>query len=525
MRRMKIVTQEEMRALEQRAVGAGVPMDTLMENAGLAVARWIAGHLGFLHTRRILVLVGPGNNGSDGLVAARHLSRLGAAVTCYICIGRPAEDPKRGIAVDHGVKFVEAREDPSFTKLRRLAGETHVVLDAILGIGRARAIIPPISDEIAAINEAAHASRPLFVALDLQSGLNADTGEFDPMGIQSSIVLTLGAPKLGLFLRPLVDPYSSVVVLDIGIPAGADNGLRVELISMQSAAALLPDRPLASNKGTYGRVLVVGGSKNYVGAASLAARAAARAGAGIVTLAAPRSVAEIVAAGVAECTYVPLVESEPGAPDPEVAGRQIIQATERTSAMLIGPGLGQTPYIGPMLRRLMSGPLPEMPIVLDADGLNALSKMRDWWENLRRPGVITPHPGELARLLDTTVAEVQADRLGMARAAAARFGYVVILKGACTIVANPDGRARVSPFANPGLATGGTGDVLAGIVVGLLAQRMTPFDAATLAVYVHALAGHAARARFGEVAMTATDVLGELPDALRTLEVSKLSSV
>lgn len=522
---MKIVTQEEMRALEQRAVDAGVPLDTLMENAGLAVARWIASRLGFLHTRRVLVLVGPGNNGSDGLVAARHLSRLGASVTCYVCIGRPADDPKRKLAVAHGVQWIEAGEDEGFRKLRRLAGEAHVVLDAILGIGRARAIIPPISDEIAAVLEASRASRPLFVALDLQSGLNADSGEFDPSGIQSSVVLTLGAPKLGLFLRPLVDPYSSVVVLDIGIPPGADDGLRVDLMSRADAAALLPERPLASNKGTYGRAMVVGGSKSYVGAASLAARAAGKAGAGIVTLAAPRSVAEIVSAGLAECTYVPLVESEPGAPDPEVAGRQIIQAAERISAMLIGPGLGQTPYIGPMLRRLMTGPLPEMPIVLDADGLNALSKMRDWWVQFRRPGVLTPHPGELARLLDTTIAEIQSDRLAVARAAAAKFGYVVILKGACTIVASPDGRARISPFANPGLASGGTGDVLAGVVVGLLAQRMTPFDAATLAVYAHGMAGHAARDRFGEMAMTATNVLEELPAALQALESAKLPSV
>lgn len=522
---MKIVTQEEMRALEQRAVDAGTSLDSLMENAGLAVARWVARRLGFLHSRRILVLVGPGNNGSDGLVAARHLARLGASVTCYVCIGRPAIDPKRGLALEHGVRFVEAREDPGFRVLRRAASEAHVVVDAILGIGRTRAIIPPISDEIAAVRAASAVTRPLFIALDLQSGLNADTGEFDPYGIESSVVLTLGAPKLGLFLRPLVDPFTSLVVLDIGIPPGAGDDLRVELISHRLAASLMPERPLASNKGTYGRAMVVGGSKTYVGAASLAARAASRSGVGIVTLAAPRSVAEIVATGLAECTYVPLVESEPGAPDPEVAGGQVIQAAERMTALLIGPGLGQTPYIGPLLRRLLTGPLPEMPIVLDADGLNAVARIQGWWEQLRRQGVLTPHPGELARLLDMSIAEIQADRLGAARTAAARFGFVVVLKGACTIVAHPDGRARISPFANPGLATGGTGDVLAGVVVGLLAQRLSPFDAATLAVYVHGMAGHGARLRFGETAMTATNVMDELPDALRSLEDAKLPSV
>jgi NAD(P)H-hydrate epimerase len=311
-----------------------------------------------------------------------------------------------------------------------------------------------------------------------------------------------------------------VITLDIGIPQGADRAIRVEEITRELAASLLPPRPLASNKGTYGRSLIVGGSKNFVGAAYLATAAAAASGTGIATLAAPRSVAEIIASRLAEATYVPLVESEPGAPDPEVAGRQILQACERVTAMLIGPGLGQTPYIGPMLRRLLAGPLPDIPIVFDADGLNALAKMRGWWEQLRRPAVITPHPGEMSRLLETTVEEVQKDRLAVARAAASKFGCVVILKGACTVVANPDGRARISPWANAGMATGGTGDVLAGVVVSLLSQGVGPFDAATLAVYAHGLAGDLSRRRLGESAMVAGDVLADLPLAIRELEAA-----
>jgi NAD(P)H-hydrate epimerase len=515
---VKIVTQEEMRALEQAAVQAGVPLDTLMENAGLEVARWIAARLGYLQTRRVLVLVGPGNNGGDGLCAARHLSRWGANVVCYLCVARPEHDPKRELAARDGVTFVDALRDAGFSRLKSIASESHVILDAILGTGRARALVPPVSDEIQTVVDAAGETRPLVVALDIQTGLNADSGEFDPGGLPADVVLTLGAPKLGLYLRPLVNPAERVVVLDIGIPAGADRATRVEAITEAMASSALRPRPVASNKGTYGRALVVGGSKTYIGAAYLAAAAAGASGAGIVTLAAPRSVTEIVASRLAEATYVPLVESEPGAPDPEVAARQIIQACERASALLIGPGLGQTPYIGPMLRRLLAGPLPDIPLVFDADGLNALARMPAWWEPLRRLAVITPHPGEMARLMDTTVEAVQKDRLGTARAAAARFGCVAILKGACTVVAHPDGRARISPWANAGLATGGTGDVLAGVVVSLLAQGAPPFDAATFAVYAHGLAGQLARARTGDAAMVAGDVLADLPEAVRRLE-------
>jgi NAD(P)H-hydrate epimerase len=518
---MKIVTQEEMRALEEAAVQAGTSLDTLMENAGLAIARWVADRLGYLHSRRILTLVGPGNNGGDGLCAARHLSRWGANVTCYLCMSRPQTDPKRALAEQAGVAFVDAARDPGFARLKSLAAGSHLILDAILGTGRARALIPPVSDEIRVVideTRRVRPTRPFVVAVDIQTGLNADTGEFDPNGLPAEVVLTLGAPKLGLYLRPLVNPAEHVVTVDIGIPDGADRAVRVDAITEAMAASVLRPRPITSNKGTYGRALVVGGSKMYIGAAYLATAAAAASGAGIVSLAAPRSVTETVAARLAEATYVPLVESEPGAPDPEVAGRQIIQACDRATALLVGPGLGQTPYIGPMLRRLLAGPLPDIPLVFDADGLNALARMPSWWEPLRRLAVITPHPGEMARLLDTTVEAVQNDRLGTARAAAARFGCVAILKGACTVVAHPDGRARINPWANAGLATGGTGDVLAGVVVSLLAQGAPPFDAATFAVYAHGLAGHIARARTGDAAMVAGDVLASLPEAVRRLE-------
>ncbi|MBI4305878.1 MAG: NAD(P)H-hydrate dehydratase [Chloroflexi bacterium] len=519
---MKIVTQEEMRALENRSVEAGVPTDALMENAGLAVAQWIARRLGGrLLTRRILVLVGPGNNGGDGLVAARHLSRWGANVTCYICISRPDPDPMGRLATEAGARFVLANDDPGFTELERMARSSHVILDAILGIGRARSLIPPVSDEIRVVRWAAEETRSLVVSLDVQTGLDADTGELDPNGLRGDVVLTLGAPKIGLYLRPIVDPSRNVVVLDIGVPPGLDGDVQTELITGNLASSFLPDRPISSNKGTYGRAMIVGGSKNYVGAAYLAAAAAGRAGAGIVTLAAPRSIAEIISARLAEATYLPLVESEPGAPDPEVAGKQILQSCERVTAMLIGPGLGQTPYIGPMLRRLIQGPLPQIPLVLDADGLNALARIDGWWNQMKRPGILTPHPGEMARLLDSTVSDVQKDRLETARAAAKKFGYVVILKGACTIIANPDGRARVSPWANAALARGGTGDVLAGAVAGFLAQGLATFDAATLAVYAHGLAGEFVRERVGATSASAGDVLAEMPRAIHQLESTK----
>ena len=271
---VKIVSVRQMREIEQASVRAGVSLDDLMENAGLAIAEALRDRLPSPGSGPALVLVGPGNNGGDGLVAARHLAARGVAVTAYLFLARASEDEKRDLAVDAGVEIVHAFEDADRSKLAAAAAEAGVIVDAVLGTGRARPIEPPLSELFAVIREHAHAQ---IVAVDLPTGMATDTGHMDPNGLEASEILVLGRPKIGLFLEPTGAPWR---FLDIGIPDGLDTRISTELMTSDSMAGIMPARPARSNKGTYGRALIVAGSESYVGAAYLAAAAAGRAGAG-----------------------------------------------------------------------------------------------------------------------------------------------------------------------------------------------------------------------------------------------------
>lgn len=517
---MELVTAEQMRTLEQAAVANGVSLDALMENAGLAVAEAVRAGLESLQGPRVLVLVGPGNNGGDGLVAARHLSSWGVKVTAYIVSARPDPDAKMATAVDAGVAVVEAASDEDLSRLRELSRDAHVVLDAILGTGRARPIAALLAEQLDTVRKAVGTGEGQVVAIDLPTGIDCDTGEADPHTLPADRVLMLGRPKAGPFLRPMVEPLHAIETLDIGLPDGVQSGSTAELVSRELAASLLPHRPIASNKGTFGRAFLVAGSSNFVGAAYLAAAAAGRVGTGLVTLATPSAVYSLVAGRLADATYVPLPESEPGELDAGWASSETLPVLGQATAALIGPGLGQAPTVRAFLHRLLLEGEPLPPSVLDADCLNYLATVDRWWRQVGAPAVLTPHPGEMARLTNTSVADVQADRLGGAIDAAERWGKVVVLKGACTVIAHPEGRARISPFANSGLATAGTGDVLAGAIVGLMAQRLDPFDAATLGVYLQGLAGEMARDALGAAGMVASDVLERLPAATMALDAA-----
>jgi NAD(P)H-hydrate epimerase len=395
-----------------------------------------------------------------------------------------------------------------------------VILDAVIGTGRARPIEMPLQAMLRTVRQAVDdlvsegRRAPEVLALDLPTGMNADTGHMDPSGLAPDLILTLGRPKVGLFVTPSATTWRT---LDIGIPDGLDANLPIELMTEELIAGLMPDRSARSNKGTYGRALIVAGSESYVGAAYLACAAAGRSGAGLVTLATPDSVFPLIAGRLAECTYLPLVERTRGELDSGFAAVQVTSAAQQATAMLIGPGLGQAPQTVEFAQAVVLDRREGPRLVLDADCLNALRDVEDWPSRVRGPSVLTPHPGELARLLNVTVPDIEHDRLQAALTAADRWNHVVALKGACTVIAHPDGRARISRWVNPGLATGGTGDVLAGMVAAFLAQGLSPFDAASVGVHVHGMAGEAARERLGEVAMVAGDLLEDLPGAFREL--------
>ncbi len=507
---MKAVTTAQMRQIEQASVEAGVSLDTLMENAGLAVADNVSRQLGDTWGRRVVILIGPGNNGGDGLVAARHLARRGAHVRAFICLPRKGPDPKRGPAEEAGARVEDALDDTGMAELDSAAGRADVIIDAVLGTGQSRAIEPPLADSLAA---ARNSGTPV-VAIDVPTGIRSDTGDLDPRGLPANRTLMLGLPKLGPVVRPLDPGCGELDVLDIGIPPGLDTDIGTEWMTASMARPMLPARPGDSHKGSYGSAFIVAGAPTYLGAPLLTARAATRAGAGLVFLASPESVYRIIGGRVEEAIYTPLPETAPGALDVADAVRIATESASRATALMAGPGLGQAPDTAEFLRAFLFNANESVPAVLDADALNILSGTHRWWDRMACPAMLTPHPGEMSRLLDISTADVQKDRLGTALRAAEKFGRVVILKGAATLIAAPDGRVRISPWVNPGLAKGGTGDVLAGLLAGLLAQRPDElFDVASLAVYLHGLAGDIARRNIGEVGMTAGDVADALPAA------------
>ncbi|HLF03817.1 MAG TPA: NAD(P)H-hydrate dehydratase [Dehalococcoidia bacterium] len=521
---MKIVTAAQMSSLERAAQRRGVSLDGLMEQAGLAVAQAARRELGQVAGARVLALIGPGNNGADGLVAARHLARWGAQVTAYIVTRRPDPDPKQALARQYGVEVAWAAQDPGLAGLdRMLAPNCRLVIDAVLGTGRSRPLDGVVREVLARL-EAMRSmpQRPLVLALDLPSGLNADTGQVDPACPTADLTMALGFPKVGLLTFPGASRVGRLEVADIGLPPGLEeeDEIALELLTDSWASRSLPARPLNSHKGTFGHVLAVAGSRNYVGAACLACQAAVRAGAGLVTLAAPESVDAIAAGKLTEVIHLPLPEDQEGRIHPDAAPL-IRDQISRYTTLLVGCGLGWSKGTTQFIDRLLLADPPlTLPTVVDADGLNNLARLPDWWRRLGGPTVLTPHPGEMATLTRLPTLEVQQDRVAVARQWAARWNVVVALKGAHTAVAEPGGLVRLAPFANPGLASGGTGDVLTGVIAALLAQGMIAHDAASLGVYLHGLAAEAVGRRLGDTGAIASDLLEELPRTIHRLRLS-----
>lgn len=528
---LKVVTAAQMTALEQAAAAQGLSTDTLMEQAGLAVAQALRRRLGGVAGVPILVLAGPGNNGADGLVAARHLRRWGAAVTAYLVAGlpsRPKPDNKLAAKLEstrrYAVTILSPSADPDLAQLDALLRRSRLVIDAVLGTGNSRPLtgtVKEIMQRVSAIREQSPpTARPLLAALDLPSGLNPDTGAVDAATPAADLTLALALPKLGLLAFPGAAQVGELQILDIGLPAGlGETDLSIELLTADWADSCLPPRPLDSHKGTFGHALIIAGSRNYVGAAVLAAAAAARAGAGLVTLAAPKSVYPLAAAHLAEIIHLPLPETAAGQVHPDAAA--IIRAgLSRYTGIAVGSGLGQSAATTEFIERLLlTPPVPNLPTVIDADGLNNLAQIPDWPQRIAAPLILTPHPGEMATLTGLTTAAIQQDRVSIARRYAAQWGAVVVLKGAHTALAepsrlHPDGLVRISPFANPALATGGTGDVLTGIIAGILAQGLNPFAAAGCGVYRHGQAAARLTAAPGRSGLLASDLVNALPNVI-----------
>ena len=533
----KVVTVQEMREIEKAADAGGLTYDRMMENAGRAVAEAVLERIGAPGGKRIAILVGSGNNGGDGLVAAHYLAEAGAQVSAYIAGGRPQKDANLARLQTHGSLIANAADDQRHRVLHNLMMTSDVLIDALLGTGFRLPLREAAQEVLAAASKSlATRSRPLFVVgLDCPSGMDCDTGAIAAEALEADLTVTLAAAKVGQFRFPGAAAVGELVVADIGI-----SEKQVELASIQTELAdprtlrlWLPPRPADAHKGTFGRALVVAGSVNFPGAAALAGMGAYRVGAGLVTLAAPSPVQAVVAPQIPEATWV-LLPHEVGAISAEAV--EILKGELGASqALLLGPGFGQDPSTGAFITRLLgvgegsprthigfvrsesrrgeSASLP--PCVVDADGLKLLSKVDLWPSRLPRPTILTPHPGEMAMMTGMSKDEIQADRLAAARHWAAEWGHVVVLKGAFTVVASPEGMATIIPIASPALARAGTGDVLAGAIAGLLAQGVAPYGAAVLAAYLHGRAGVLAGEAHGTTAsVLASEVADMLPEAL-----------
>ncbi len=561
---VKLITIEQTRLIESQADASGFSYAQMMDNAGYATARYAMHMLkDTLQKPRITILVGGGNNGGDGLVAGKYLAESGDMDVRFYLLKRldEAYDPYH-VILSTGLFMAYSEDDRDGRVLRHMVASTDLVIDALLGIGGRSALEGDLGRIIRLTRQAIrerqievanppiiHVTNPTFLphqhpprilAVDCPSGVNCDTGDAEVGVLSADATITFIAPKIGLVKYPAANYVGELVIAPIGIPTtlpamqvGVD-----ELVTGQMVKAMLPARPSESNKGTFGKTLIVGGSAQYVGAMYLSALGAYRAGAGIVTIATPPPTIATLAGNLPEATWLPLSHQDGMISSGAVS--TIFSKIGTYESLLIGPGLGQSPIteqfvtsfftdegvylespnisgVNPLIRHLLgreANRLNAPNLVIDADALNILAKRDKWWELLPPYTIITPHPGEMARLCDISTSEVQANRWELALQKAKKWQVIILLKGAHTTIATPEGNLYVLPFKNDALATAGTGDILAGLIAGLLAGGATPLHATIIGGYVHGLAGEIAYARHGDGrSVIATDILAYIPQA------------
>ena len=509
---MKLVTASEMRELDRRAIqDLGIPSLVLMENAGRTTYRILRREFP-APPGEVAVVAGRGNNGGDGFVVARYLANAGLPVVVFLLGPRDQVGGDARVNCEilgHlGVEVVEVLTDADLNPVVHRLAKAGLIVDALLGTG----LNSPVQGLMAALIERLNHLRTPVLAVDIPTGLSADTGEVLGVALKATVTVTYGWPKLGQILPPGRDYVGRLWQVDISIPPDLARDVPLELAAAPDLRVLLPPRPFGSHKGAFGHLLVLAGSEGKTGAAAMSAAAALRAGAGLVTLGIPASLNDILAVKLTEAMTLPLPEAPGARALGKAALKPILDFLGPKSTLAVGPGLGTHPETRDLVCRLVRD-LPQ-PMVVDADGVNHLAADPACLQSAAGPRILTPHPGEMARLVGLTPAEVQTRRLEVARETAAKFGVTLVLKGAQTLVAAPDGRVSLNPTGNPALASGGTGDVLTGLIGGFLAQGLAPWDAARLGVYLHGLAADDFVARHGPRGLIAGDLLRNFPDVL-----------
>lgn len=538
----KVLTVEQMQAVERAADAAGLTYDKMMENAGRAIAGAILEQWPDAASWKVVVIAGPGNNGGDGLVAAHYLAEAGAQISIYLTRDRGEDDLNFKRIKTHEPLVAVAEQDQRWRVLSNLMASSDLVIDAVFGTGFKLPIKGTAKDVLARVGSELQkrAQPPLIVAVDCPSGLDCDTGEIADEALRADLTVTLAAAKVGHFIFPGADFVGEISIGDIGLDPAQEElaAVPLDLADSSFVKTFVPPRPRDSHKGTFGTAVVAAGSVNFPGALALAGIAAYRVGTGLVTLASVREIQAGLIGVLPEATWI-ILPDEMGV-IAESAAEVLREGLSKVSALLIGPGFGTERTTGAFLERLFASEehgregigflhtdtapdevsLPTC--VIDADGLKLLSSLESWTDRIPHPSVLTPHPGEMSILTGLAIDEIQADRLEIAASYAGKWGHVVVLKGAFTIVAAPDGRRALIPFATPALAHAGTGDVLAGAATGLIAQGVEPYQASVLGAYLHGRAGElAADWHQSTAGVIASEVADFLPLSLAELQPGK----
>lgn len=536
---MKLVTIAEMKMIEEEANSKGVSYGLMMERAGKGIFRVIERYYAPLRDKCVTAFVGSGNNGGDALIALQTLIQSGCHGQAYV-INERKDDGLLDKIIESGGKIQFYSKDSSKAVLNDWLKESDIVIDGILGTGFKLPLKPEYAEVMDLIkNFAGHYK---MVSVDCPSGIDCDSGEITDECILADITVCLQAVKVGLLSFPAYQSVGILEVVDLELPIDLESEQKIkrEVATAECVRKLLPKRPLQSHKGTFGTALIIAGSINYTGAAHLAGHAAYRIGTGLVKMAIPGPIYSALAGQFPEATWL-LLPHEMGVIQADSV-KIILQNLEHVTAILMGPGWGVEDTTKEFLEKLITGKMQSErkkagigfvmmdadeesaissnlpPLVIDADGLKLLMKIKNWEQCLPKNSVLTPHPGEMSILTELSVAEIQLHRLETANKYAELWGQIVVLKGALTVVAAPDGRLTIIPVANPALARAGTGDVLAGIITGMIAQGIESFEAAVAGVWIHAQSGIEASEKVGHpAAVMASDVLNAIPNVLARL--------
>ena len=510
---MKYVSVSQMIGIEKAADAAGHSYDAMMEAAGKGLAEVIHERYGSSGSRRVTALVGSGNNGGDALVALDYLLKWGWIAGVILLRERSVSDPLIKRVMDNGAATHEFLDpSQSRTDLKTEFLQSDILIDGVLGTGIKLPLRPPLDQIMSTVKEVVDRleEHPSIVAVDCPSGVDCDTGQVSPHSMNADLTVTMAAIKAGTLKFPAYEYLGELVCVNIGLPAGLSEYDRItrEVIDKEWVYSRLPARSPSAHKGTFGTSLVIAGSVEFPGAVVLAGRSAYRIGSGLVTLAVPKTIYQGLIESLPEATWVNLADEGGGIA--EKANDQIRDAVHKPTACLIGPGLGTRSGTRKFLKKILQlDGLP--PLVIDADGLRLLSSLNNWQEIIPQDCVFTPHPGEMSVMTGLPVEKIQENRIEIAEEFALRWNQVVLLKGAHSVIAAPDGRTKILISGNPALARAGSGDVLAGMITGLIAQGLKPFDAAVSGSWIHARAGELAEKSKGN---SASVLAGDISSAI-----------